>query len=98
MKFVLSVDPAYDREVSRYGVFVVLYRDKDSIKLLTYDDSDNTWFITRYPSNTSSEGKELPGADFYYENIGYIYDSVGFAAFDEDTGLDIWEQIYSAER
>lgn len=92
MKFVPTVDPAYDKEVSRGGIIIVLSHDSDEICLLTF--SNGIWFITGYPSSSSAEGKQIPDPEFYYSGIGYIYDSEGHAIFLDNTPLEVWDQVY----
>ncbi len=89
--YVPTVDPAHDKEVSRQGPVVVLYCDPEEIRLLTY--VDEIWFISGYGSIDTS--KSIPGVDFYYNKVGYLYGiGNGYAALSEDDPISLWGEIY----
>lgn len=88
-----SISPVVDKQRAFDGAEIAWYADSKILKTLKF--CDDTWSVQGYLSASIAKGLEFPGADLYYDGIGYIAPAeVVYATFDESTTEEMWQQAY----
>ncbi len=92
---VKSLDPAQDQVISQSGANIVLFRDENEIRLLSYYEPDECWYVTSHQSVEFGAGREVPDADFYYRGVGYLAEAwVSLCQLEQSNSLRDWHKAY----